>query len=245
MSIIIGHERLTAENSPSHGVHSLQALSKSIKSYASSVNRAFDFMNFLSRMAHALNQSTLKSQANTYLDGVAVCRMPGLVIDLCKKISRARIEPITSYTVADISNQATDTASSLCYAKAFLTKNPSTALAAASVLDILFFMSDAACNALKFSHSKHRLERAQLAPPRIQKAIQNDMRSSLLSTISSIAAIAVSVFACFTLLMGATLVSPAIATTVALTCSVFAMAAYFHKNYWCDLCLKIESAKTI
>jgi len=200
----------------------------------------FDLMNAFKKICTLLGHGFYQTQAESFLDAAAVPRLPSVTISMVQRLNSARFEKKTIPVVADASHQVFDVGATACYAWAFFKQQPQSVLKAASVFDVLSDGTDVVTNVHRWWDFQKKQVQAKSAPQLIQQAILNEKRDAVLNLIRAVSAVAASIFACFLVLTGASLVPMTAAVTIAIASSIFTILAYYHKNYWCNVQLKIN-----
>ena len=210
------------------------------KEWLEQASGAYDLMNFFKRFCTLFGKGFFQSQLEGYLDAAALPRLPSVTISLVQRLDKARSEKKSLPVISDVSHQIFDVSATACYACAFFKKQPQPVLKAASLFDVFSDATDVSTYALRCCDFEKKQAQAKMAPRPVQQEILNERRDSWINLIRAVTAVAFSIFACFLILTGTALVPTMAAVTIGIANSIFTILAYYHKNYWCNVLLKIN-----
>lgn len=201
----------------------------------------YDAMKALNKLCTLCGWAFLKDQTKRYMDGCAILRVIPMAVTLHRTYTAIRQDkPVESRFQRKVgfTHQIYDFSAMLCYAKAFLTKGPTTSAHAGNVLIAARDVTDVLSSSTQLYNGVERRSKLATASPVLQRANNNAIFNAFLKLAKAVTAAVASVFACLAL-TGAVLVSPVI-VGIALASVFLNIATYYHKNYYCDTFLKIE-----
>jgi hypothetical protein len=210
-----------------------------MKAWLEQTSGAYDIMNAFKRTCTLFRLDFFKNQADGYLDGASAIRLPSVTIATAQRLKEAKSEKKTATVVVDVTRQLSDMGSTVCYAGAFVQKNPQSILKTASIFDVLYDAMDFGFNAIRYRRLIDFQTEAQIAAPEIQQDIQSEKNHTLFQLIRTVTAIATSFLGCFLLMTGTSLVPAVAAVTIAIANSILTIFVHYHKNYWCNIQFKI------
>jgi hypothetical protein len=233
-TIQLGNEKLTVKKSSGN-------FFETTKLWFDGTAGSCDFMKTLNKIGILCGNEHLVKQTGGYLVGTAVPRVYTSARLLYNTYATYKKDKVVSvWRIADISHQFCEIFRMSAYSAAFFKKNPATPLQAGTVLSVVSDATDVASCSAQINEARNRRLKLVTASPVIQRANTNALQNAVLKLIKAVTAFVASIFACYALVMGTTLVAPMLAVIVALSSSLFNIAAYYHKNYWCDTLLKVD-----
>ena len=211
-----------------------------VKLHLDSSAGAFDWMNAFKKLFVLVGYQHGAKQFGGYISGAAIPRVFTAGHALHSNVKLIRADKImTPQRGFELAHQLSDFVQMCTYSFAFFRKNPTTSLRAATCLGVACDGTDVLTFSTQAYKGWDRKSQLATASPELQRANRNSFHNALIKLAKAVTAFTASIFAVF-VLMGAALVSPTVAVTVALASSIFNIGAYYHKNYVCDTVLKID-----
>lgn len=236
ISIQYGYEKLTTDSSKTFGNKS-----ETMKSWFEGTAGAFDFMTTINKIAKLIGNELIVTKTKQYLDGTAVPRVyttGKLLAQSLQDLKNDRV--INVERGAKIGQEAFDFGAMVSFAIGYFTEHSKQFVNRGITLLTLRDASASVSCGAQIANTMRRAEFLKTASPVLQHANTNLLTNSFLKLVKYVTHLAAGIFSCYAIYMGAALVNPTVAVSIALISSIFSILAYYHKNYWCDQILKVE-----